>query len=234
MEDGVAQPMPSRDRNLRFALLFFIVWMVVVVLPRFDASSALVRGDVLLMLPPISAVVALFVTLQRARVFLQLVVVPVLLIVAASLRVPMEAPSSLPGVILAALALISYWLWVLEHEAKQLPLRLQTEPIQRAGLLPPATRWSWRSLVLHAVATLAVVVAFVSPTSFAGIERRTFVLTMAAAFVIMAAIGGVAPMLRLEKRRADRKEVGRRALVMFFYAAACLAILWLYLEYRRV
>ncbi len=135
---------------------------------------------------------------------------------------------------MAAVSLFAYWLWILEAVAKRRPALLQSRPMQRVSLLPPNRDPAWSRLALPLVAVLGACVVFVLPPLVAGPDRRAFVLAMAAAFFVMSAIGGVVPMLRIEKRKADRKEVRRRALIMLLYALACLAILWGYMKYRQI
>lgn len=234
MDVEARQPKSQTDQDLQFALLFFVAWMITVVLPRLAATALLSVGDGLVALPAGLAAGSMWLECTRTRVGLRLIAIPLSLIFVGATRAPAQTPSSLPWVVMAAVSLAAYWLWVLEHVAKKKPIDLQVRPMQRVASLSRPKRLSVRSLVMPVLATLAGGVVFVAAPYFASSERRAFVLTMAAAFVVIAAIGGLAPMLRQEKRRADRSELRRRALVMFLYAAACLAILWGYLQYRQI
>lgn len=216
---------------MRFALVFVVAWSVTVVLPRLVAPPALQFRDAIVLLPLGLAVLSLL-SQERARFWLQLFAIPVSFAVAGALAAPKDAPSSAAWTVMAAVVLFAYWLWTLHSVAQKKVLDLETIPLNRSSLVPPPVRF-WRKLALPLVGGLSMIVVFIIPPLFAGVERRAFVLSLSTAFVLIAHIGGVTPMLRVQKRLPDRKEVVRRAVIMTFYALACLAIYWGYSEFRR-
>lgn len=231
----MSEPRVERDTDatVRFALVFVVTWVVAALLPRLAAPAALTFVDAWLLVP-LAMAIASIVSNAQVRYWLRLVAIPVTLSVCTALCEPLRTPSTVAWICMAALSLLAYWLWVLQLEGVEAPLVLETQALGRSSLVPAPMRRPLRAYLLPAIGATAAAIVFVVPTYFAAVERRAFVLALATAFVIMALVGGVVPMLRLEKRRADRKEVRRRAWIMLFYALACLVILWGYTQYRRL
>ena len=61
---------------------------------------------------------------------------------------------------------------------------------------------------------------------------RPFVLAAATAFAVVVMVGGLAPMLRLDKQPWSRRRGLVRVLRMSVYAALCLLLLWAYWFHR--